>query len=60
MSRESAVEDIHRAVESAVSNGLSVKDFIKEASLSWSQVLLEQEEHAKDSWNKLLETNGVY
>lgn len=60
MSKESAVEDIHRAVESAIESGLSVKDFIREASVSWSQVLLELEEHAKSSWNKLLETNGVY
>lgn len=60
MSKESAVEDIHKAVESAIDNGLSVKDFIREASVSWSQVLTESERHACESWNKLLETNGVY
>lgn len=60
MSKESAVEDIHRAVEAAIDNGLSVKDFIREASISWSQELLEAEEHARDSWNKLLGVNGVY
>ena len=60
MSKESATEDIHRAVESAISNGLSVKEFIREASISWSQVLLEAEDSAKTSWQKLLEINGVY
>lgn len=60
MSKESAVEDIHRAVESAIENGLSVKDFVREASISWSQELVEAERNAADSWDKLLEVNGVY
>ena len=60
MSKESATEQIHEAVKEAISNGLSVKDFIREASISWSQVLLEAESDAQDGWRKLLETNGVY
>jgi hypothetical protein len=60
VSKESATEDIHRAVEEAINNGLTVKDFIREASISWSQVLLEAESSAKTSWQKLLDTNGVY
>ena len=60
MSKESAENKIHEAVEEAIDNNISVKEFIKMASISWSEVLQRKDHYDSDSFKKLLAVNGVY
>lgn len=60
MSKESVETQIYRAVEEAIENNISVKEFIQMASISWQERLSELDIHAQNDFMKLLNVKDVH